>query len=194
MKNKKIIIIIAIIVIVISSYLIYYTGINNKEDKIVDQNLAGREDDTSDSQFKELTFTIYNKDNNINWHLHSNSLKSFDDQELMKLDSLSIDAFNQKQQKLYSLSTDADTDFQVNKDRLEIKGPVKLSGQKIKLKTGRLQLNHKDDVIGSKGVSIESPQFNINAESFKTDMGLERITLYGSSTKQVHFTQNKEVN
>ncbi len=190
-KKKFIFILIAIILctIIIPLFLIF-TG-NQKQVKPKTEKTNTK---TTQTQFEEVDFTLYNDKKTTRWELTALKLLHQEKNNYLKLSPVEISVYdNQNNTVLYKFTAEKGS-YNGQKGKLEISGPVVIKLANFKLWTRKLSWQQEEDLIkASSGVKITTPNSGvITGTKLLTDSLFSSLSIYGSKQKQAYFGQEEQ--
>lgn len=189
-KNKKFLIILIISVIIL---LIIISGLYFKNKFQTETDNSGSErrnnqEETPEDELKKVNFTLYNEDKTIKWELSSRSATRFEEQGVINLSPLTVNAYKIKNDHLFYSLTGKAGEYLYREQKLNVKGPVQMKGKDYHLTASKVIWNQQNNkIFGHNGVRITAPSFVMTGDYFQVDLGLEQLTVTGSEETRVHF-------
>ncbi len=193
-KKKFLYIIAAIILCTVIIIPVFF--ISGENEDVVSKDNKESSSKTSQTQFKEISFTLYNGQKTVRWELTATKLSHYKEDDYLKLRPVEICVYdNNNNEILYSFTAEKGS-YRGNEGRLIINGPIAVNFNNYQLKTGNLSWQQDKDIIkGSSGVEVITPADGfLSGEFLITDSHLHSISVYGSDEKQAYFSRKERKN
>ena len=193
-KKKFLYIIAAIILCTVIIIPVFFISGGNEDAISTDNKESSTK--TSQTQFKEIDFTLYNGQKTVRWELAARKLSHYKEDDYLKLSPVEICVYdNNKDEILYSFTAEKGS-YQGNEGKLIIDGPIDVNCNNYQLKIGNLSWQQDKDIIkGSSGVEVITPAGNaLSGKYLITDSRLYSISVYGSDEKQACFSWKERKN
>jgi LPS export ABC transporter protein LptC len=192
-NKRKIFILVFIVVIIVIG--LWFSLIPSEQAK-KPESKTGQTDsgdkgnkDLPDREFSGIDFSIYNSDKTIKWKLAAENVKQFENKDILKLYPIRVNVYNVNNEKELLYTFQAEKGRYLNKEGLlDIKGPVSIKKDKIKLTLDDLNWQRKKDKLTGKKINFSSPKYSVNAASFRANSELSYFVFYGDKQKKASFT------
>ncbi|TDO95106.1 LPS export ABC transporter protein LptC [Halanaerobium saccharolyticum] len=184
MDRKSIFLALFIFIIIVFS--LYFSL---EENPIITPESPAENQQLPEAELQGVELTIYNDQQNHRLRLLSEQVKRFESEQRLDLKPVKIKVFNKSTgELLYTLTGDSGS-YYSSRGYIELRGNVVVESDRYQIKSAALDYYLNRNYLEGRGsVKITGSGFNSRAQSFRSDLNLNNLKLFGNEDQaEINF-------